>query len=210
VIKNSRFIIVYLLLAGAVVFLTMHTDFAVPTNRPFSEFPVRVNTWQMSSQTEFSENVLNVLKPTDYISRQYKGTDGKEVSLYIGYHGGGKESGEIHSPRHCLPGSGWFEVSTKRGTLPVNDGKLNLVRSIYQKGGSKELFLYWFQVRDRSITDEYSLKLAEIAGSILNRRRDASFVRISVPFEANETAAIALGEQFIRDFLPAIREFLPK
>jgi len=208
-IKNSKFITVYILLTAAALFLHLHTDIAVPVNRPFSEFPQRVGTWQMSSQSEFSENVLNVLKPSDYISRQYKGADGKTVNLYIGYHGGGKESGEIHSPKHCLPGSGWFEVSTKRGTLDLPSGKLNLVRSIYQKEGNRELFLYWFQVRDRSISDEYSLKLAEIVNSVLYRRRDASFIRISVAFEDNEQEATELGERFVRDFLPATREFLP-
>lgn len=208
-IKTYRFIIVYLLLIAVALFINLHKDIAVPTNRPFSEFPIQLASWQMSSQSEFSDNVLNVLKPTDYISRQYKGTDGKMVTLYIGYHGGGKESGEIHSPRHCLPGSGWYEVSTKRGTLVINNEKLNLVRSIYQKGESRELFLYWFQMRDRSINDEYSLKLAEIASSILYRRRDASFIRVSVPFENDEPDAVAMGEHFIRDFHPVIREFLP-
>ncbi|MBC7962369.1 MAG: EpsI family protein, partial [Steroidobacteraceae bacterium] len=71
-------------------------------------------------------------------------------------------------------------------------------------------FLYWFQVQDKSISNEYSLKAAEITNSILNNRRDASFIRVSLPFEADEQAVVAAGERFIRDFMPAVREFLPK
>lgn len=164
----------------------------------------------MSNRTEFSADVLGVLKPTDYLYSQYKDSSGKTVSLYIGYHSGGKNSGGIHSPKHCLPGSGWYEASTSRGTLAIPGGTINLVRALYQKGDSKELFIYWFQVRDRSLSDEYSLKLAEIMNSALYRRRDASFIRVSVPVESGIDQATARGEQFIRDFEPKFREFLPK
>ena len=208
-IAPSRFIVVYAPLIVVGLYINLHADITVPTNRPFSEFPVQNGPWRMTGQTEFSENILNVLKPTDYIARQYGGSDGSKVGLYIGYHGGGKESGGIHSPKHCLPGSGWYEVSTRRDSLTVGNGKINLVRAVYQKGESKEMFLYWFQVRDHSLSDEYSLKAAEIANSFLHRRRDSTFVRISVPFETDEARARAIGEQFIRDFHPVIRSFLP-
>ncbi len=205
-----RFIIVYVLFTAALLVITFHRDTNVPTNRPFSEFPRQVQAWQMSNRTEFSADVLGVLKPTDYLYSQYKDSSGKTVSLYIGYHSGGKNSGGIHSPKHCLPGSGWYEASTSRGTLAIPGGTINLVRALYQKGDSKELFIYWFQVRDRSLSDEYSLKLAEIMNSALYRRRDASFIRVSVPVESGIDQATARGEQFIRDFEPKFREFLPK
>ena len=83
------------------------------------------------------------------------------------------------------------------------------MRAVYQKGDSRQLFLYWFQVRDESLSDEYALKRAEIANSVLHRRRDATFIRISVPFEGNEEKANAVADGFVRDFLPTIREFLP-
>ena len=118
--------------------------------------------------------------------------------------------GEIHSPKHCLPGSGWFEVSSRRGELSTPGGTINLVRATFQKGDTKELFLYWFQVRDRTISDEFSLKAAEILNSALYRRRDASFIRVSVPVDTDIDQAVTRGEQFIRDFEPLFREFLPR
>jgi EpsI family protein len=205
-----RFLIIYTLFTAAALIITFHKDAAVPTNRPFSEFPRQVKTWQMSKADVFSDNILNVLKPTDYLSRQYKDTGEKTVSLYIGYHGGGKGGGEIHSPKHCLPGSGWYEVSSRRGKFVTPGGTVNLVRAMYQKGDNKELFIYWFQVRDHSISNEYSLKIAQILNSAFYSRRDASFIRISVPIESNIDQAAARGEQFIRDFEPIIREYLPR
>ncbi|MFZ4859701.1 MAG: exosortase C-terminal domain/associated protein EpsI [Desulfuromonadaceae bacterium] len=208
--NRSRFIIVYVLFAAAALVISFHRDSLVPTNRPFSEFPQQVQSWQVSSRSEFSADILGVLKPTDYLYNQYKDSSGKTVSLYVGYHGGGKGGGEIHSPKHCLPGSGWYEVSTRSGVLATPGGPINLVRALYQKGDSKELFLYWFQVRDRSVSNEYFLKLAQIVNSALYKRRDASFIRISVPVDTDVEQAAARGEQFIRDFEPQFREFLPK
>lgn len=208
--NQMRFILVYALFSASALFIVLHRDTYVPTNRPFSEFPEKVQSWQMSKLNRFSDNILAVLKPTDYLFREYKDTSGKDVSLYIGYHGGGKKSGEIHSPKHCLPGSGWYEVSTGRSALSIPGGTINLVKAIYQKGENKELFLYWFQVQDRSLSNEYSLKMAEIVNSALHRRRDASFIRISVPVDADVDHAVARGEQFIRDFEPFFREYLPR
>jgi EpsI family protein len=208
-IKMSRFIVVYVLLGITALYIFTHSDIAVPMNRPFAEFPTQLGGWRMTSQQEFSENVLNVLKPADYLSRQYAAPDGRQVSLYLGYHSGGKDSGSIHSPKHCLPGSGWYEVSTEKTVADAGGTKINLVRSIYQKGESREMFLYWFQVRDKSLDDEYRLKLAEIMNSVTSRRRDSTFVRISVPFETDQAKAEVLGRQFIQDFQPVIRKFLP-
>jgi len=209
-ISLIRFMVVYALLGIAGLVITFHADTKVPTNRPFTEFPQTVQSWQVVKREELSADVLRLLKPTDYYSGQYKDADGKMVNLYIGYHGGGKEGGEIHSPKHCLPGSGWYEASSRRGLLQTPGGGINLVRAVYQKGESRELFLYWFQVRDRSISEEYSFKIAEILNSALYRRRDASFIRVSVPFDSDIAQATARAERFIRDFQPVFREFLPQ
>lgn len=208
--KPVRFIIVYALFIAAGLVITFHKDMNVPTNRPFSQFPEQVKSWQLLKRTEFSADVLNTLKPSDYLYSLYNSGSGKSVSLYIGYHGGGKDSGGIHSPKHCLPGSGWYEVSTNPGKLQTPGGTINLVRAVYQKGESRELFIYWFQVRDRSISNEYSLKMSEIVNSALYRRRDASFIRVSIPVESDLDQAVAKGEQFIRDFEPLFKEFLPR
>jgi len=205
-----RFMVVYVLFSAAALAMIFHRDVEIPINRPLSEFPVQVKSWQMSKRNEFSDNVLGVLKPTDYLYRHYADTAGKTVSLYIGYHNGGRESGGIHSPKHCLPGSGWHEVSTSRGVLKLSGDTLHIVRAVYRKGESRELFLYWFQVRDRSISNEYSLKMAELINSALYRRRDESFIRISVPVDSDMDTALAAGEQFISDFEPLFREYLPR
>ena len=207
--SRYRFIFFYSLLLLTWSYLHFHSKAAIPVARPLSDFPVICQEWRMTAQTRFSDDVINILKPTDYISRSYEGSNVGRVGLYIGYHDGSKESGEIHSPKHCLPGSGWLQQSSTRVDLDEPRGKISLVKAVYQKGDRRELFLYWFQVQDKTISDEYSLKLAGITNSIIYGRKDAAFIRVSVPFEVDENGAAAAGIRFIRDVYPLIRDFLP-
>ena len=206
---GSRFILFYFLLLLTWGYIHFQSKNAVPVARSLSDFPVVCQEWRMTSQSRFSEDVIKILKATDYLSRNYEGSNTGRVGLYIGYHDGGKESGEIHSPKHCLPGSGWQQLSSKRIDLNEPLGKISLVKAVYQKGEKRELFLYWFQMQDKTISDEYSLKLAGITNSILHGRKDAMFIRVSVPFEVDENGAALAGVRFIRDFYPLIKKYFP-
>ena len=208
-IRKGHFLAIYLLLVGAGLYLHLHKDLSVPINRPLGQFPVAVSGWRMAGEGVLSSDVQNVLKASDVLIRQYVGQRGEKVQLYIGYHGGGKGGGEIHSPKHCLPGSGWFERSSERDKVKAGGQELDLVRAVYQKGDSNELFLYWYQVRGKSLSEEFSLKGQQIVNSVLHRRRDASFIRISIPFQGDQQQALDVGRRFLQDFLPQIRSFLP-
>jgi EpsI family protein len=207
--KNYRFYVVCGLLILAAAFVHLHQDVQVPVARPLAEIPVRHSGWVKVDEARFSEAVLKGLRPTDYLYRVYVNGPSHPVSLYLGYHGGGPDSGPIHSPKHCLPGSGWLNLSEKTETFPVGEDQVNLVQAIYQNGDARELFLYWFQVRGESMTSEYALKFAEIRNSILFNRRDSAFIRISVPYRQGDDGVLSLGEQFVRDFYPHIKAVLP-
>jgi len=205
-----RFMTIYTLFAAAAVIIIFRHDVAVPITRPLIQFPEQIKTWRMSRHIEFDDKTLAVLKATDYLARQYAGSDGKTIQLYIGYHSGSENDRGIHSPKNCLPGSGWLNISSERGALVLPDSTLNIVRAVYQKGDARELFLYWFQVRGHTLSNEYALKLATVVNSSFYGRRDASFIRVSVPVDSDVNQSRSSGEQFIRDIEPIIREFLPR
>jgi len=207
---SFRYGIVYLLLGLAALFIHTHETVAVPVNKPLKEIPTSFGAWTMSRQTYFNPEMLAVLKPTDYLYRVYRDSAGNRATLYLGYHAGGPESGPIHSPKHCLPGSGWFELSETERSIQLEGGELPLVQAIYQKDvDQKELFLYYFQVKGRVLTDEYSLKLAEITNSMLYNRRDSAFIRISVPFSDDQAEAAQIAEGFAAMVYPHITAVLP-
>lgn len=207
--SRYRFTLVYLMLTLTWAFIYLSARTAVPVVNPLAKFPAACQEWRMTSQVRFSNEILSVLKPTDYLSREYESLGGRRIRLYIGYHDGGKKSGEIHSPKNCLPGNGWQQVSTEQMHLSEQLGNINLVKAVYQKGESRELFLYWFQMQQKTFSNEYSLKLAGISNSIIHGRKDTSFIRVSVPFEVDEKEATEAGINFIRDMYPLMRDFIP-
>ena len=209
-IKTSRFVVVCVLLLLSGLFINLHSDIYVPTNKPFAEFPVSYKGWHMVEESFFSTDVLKVLKPTDYLYRKYESGDGSIVYLYIGYHGGGKTSGEVHSPKNCLPGGGWYRAAEQEVPFDTGQRRIAVVKAVYQREDQKDLFLYWYQVKGRALSDEYLLKTFEIVNSILYRRRDAAFIRVSVPVADNPEAAFQAGMKFLGDFYPVIKEFLPQ
>lgn len=205
-----RVLLVYLLLLGAAVFVQTHGSVMVPPHQPLAEFPTRQGEWAMAHQSQFSEQVLAVLKPTDYLSRSYALPDGRQVGFYLGFHGGGPESGPIHSPKHCLPGGGRSVLTEQKKVLQLDGDQLALVEAVYQAGEQQELFLYWYQVRGESLNDEYALKFSEVWNSLLHGRRDAAFIRLAIPVTAGVEAAVATGEEFIAAFYPLIKGTLPQ
>jgi EpsI family protein len=210
VIKPWRFYLLFILLGLAALYVYTRSEAAVPVNKSLDLFPQKAGDWTMTGQARFDERVLAVLLPTDYLSRSYADSQGNRLSLYIGFHDGGPDSGPIHSPKQCLPGSGWNHLKAEIRDVTVNGKTVPYVSAIYQKDTEKQLFLYWFQVRDQILTNEYALKLAMVKNSVLSNRRDSAFIRLSVMVTDDEKKAIEVGEQFIRDFFPAIREALPR
>jgi EpsI family protein len=206
---QPRYVIVYLLLGLTSLFIYTHENSAMPVNEPLTAIPATLGAWTMIGQSRFDPSVLANLKPTDYLYRVYRDKEGNLATIYLGYHDGGPESGPIHSPKHCLPGSGWFELSEVKHTLKAGGRELPVVQAVYQNDEQKELFIYFFQVKGRILVDEYSLKLAEIANSILYNRRDSAFIRISVPYRDDQSAAAAVGEGFLSEIYPHIATALP-
>ena len=204
-----RFLIVYLLLIGAWVFIRSAAVASVPIPSPLSSLPSNLGEWRTISQLQFSAEILGMLKPTDYLYRTYAGPDGRKITLYVGYHDGGEASGEIHSPRHCLPGSGWEKLSGETLTVATARGPVHCTKCVYRKGEVSEMFLYWFHVKGKSLASEYSLKLAEVANAITSGRRDAAFVRVSLPVDADESSAEKAATGFIREMYPWLGERLP-
>ena len=210
IIKSWRFYLLFIFLGFAAFYVYTRSEADVPINTPLDQFPQHAGGWTMTGQSRFDERVLAVLLPTDYLSRSYTNSRGEKLSLYIGFHNGGPNSGPIHSPKQCLPGSGWNRLTEVVRHVELNGDKIPYVSAIYQKDTEKQLFLYWFQVRDQILTNEYALKLAMVKNSVLSNRRDSSFIRLSVMATDGEEKATEIGEQFVRDFYPAMRQALPR
>lgn len=199
-----------LLIIAAGLVVHLHETEAVELITPLAELPEVKGDWRMTRDHEFSAEILNKLRPTDYLSRSYVGEQGRRIALYIGYHNGGPQSGEIHSPKHCLPGGGWHELSSNVTRLETPNGeKLKMVKAVYAKNRRQVTFFYWFQVMDSPVTSEYNLKLRQIVNQLIHGRKDAAFIRIST-LGADEADEEETVRSFLNAYYQPIIDILPR
>lgn len=206
---TKRFVILAVILFAFGWYVHGHTFHQkVPLQAPLEEFPQRIDDWQGRSQF-FSKGVLDQLRVSDYIMREYRSGDDR-VAIYLGYYETQGEGRQIHSPRHCLPGSGWRSISEQVRTVEVDGQKINLIQAVYQKDEAKEVFLYWYQMKDETITSDYTLKMKMVLNSLKYGRNDAAFVRLSSPVTSTVDEAVQTVETFMVDFVPRMERFLPE
>ncbi|KPK31762.1 MAG: hypothetical protein AMK70_11815 [Nitrospira bacterium SG8_35_1] len=180
----------------------------IPLKRPLDSLPMQWKGWA-GNDYFFDEIILDRLGVNEYMMREYR-KENRKVSMYIGYYGSQKKGSQIHSPKHCLPGSGWLILSEKEGSLTIKDvGEVHYVNAVYQKGEDKEVFYYWYKMKDEYITNEYVLKLYMILNSLRYGRNDAAFIRLSGSFGENENNSMLTIKSFMQDFLPLLKDYLP-
>ncbi|WP_319583449.1 exosortase C-terminal domain/associated protein EpsI [uncultured Pseudodesulfovibrio sp.] len=207
---NRKFVLVLILLLAAGAYIHLVEARPMLLEKPLAEFPVRVGEWRMVQEDIFSSEIMAILRPTDYMSRDYVDREGHRVTLYIGYHGGRKGDGGIHSPRNCLPSAGWYTNSTGLVEIPLSDGQdIKIADIVMSKNVHTVSFYYWYQVRGEILTNEYALKLSEIWNTLVSRRKDAAFIRVSMPLEEGQKGPSETLNSFVRTFYPVIAGWLP-
>jgi EpsI family protein len=207
---NRKFVLVLVLLLAAGAYIHFVEARPILLERPLVEFPARVGEWRMVREDVFSQEIMAILRPTDYMSRDYMDVKGNRVTLYIGYHGGRKGDGGIHSPRNCLPSAGWYTNSSGLVPIRLHDGRdIEIADTVMSKEATTISFYYWYQVRGGILTDEYALKLSEMWNSLVARRKDAAFIRVSMPVAAGDDGISETLNDFVRTFYPVISEWLP-
>ena len=183
----------------------------VPDRMAFIDFPLEQNDW-IGKQNALTEDVLDELKLTDYFMGNYKKIGSSDsVNFYTAWYQEQRKGASIHSPKSCLPGGGWIIKSHTIETISevLRDGEsLKINRVNMQMGENNQLVYYWFQWRNRNITNEYLAKWFIFWDSLTRQRTDGALVRL-VTF-VPEGADIAEADKRLVAFISAIDEQLPK
>jgi len=182
---------------------------AIPLLRPLSLFPTKIDGFvQINSQT-MDPKIIKILGVSSYVLRDYKDSSGFIVNLYIGYYKEQKEGAMIHSPQHCLPGSGWLPIVDKIIYITLKDGEKMPVREyILTKPGQKMVTFYWYQSRGRIIASDYKDRLYLIYDSLFRHRTDGSLIRV-IGISNNIKEAKEKEIKFIKALEPILKKFLP-
>lgn len=209
-----RFLVTALLLAGTALLLSTRSGSEViPARAPLSSFPQQLQGWN-SRTLELDEETRAVLGPGDFLLRQYSSdTRSQPVTLFIAYFATQSTGDAIHSPKNCLPGSGWAPIQADRIEINVPEhAPFPANRYIIAQGEQRELVLYWYWAHDRGVASEYAAKFYLVADSIRMHRSDGSLVRLSIPLERGESieSAQKLLLSFAGDIVPVINTYVPQ
>lgn len=176
--------------------------------KSFSYFPKKINQWQ-GEKKFFDKKVYDVLGVDDSLLMDYKSPDNEFVQLYIGYYQSQKEGDLIHSPKNCMPGSGWNIVDSGIEKVDIGEKTIKVIRLNLKKGSSEQTVLYWFHSRGRIISSEYFQKIWLVIDSLTKRRTDGSFVRLITPVKENREKSLELLKDFTAEIFPYINEYIP-
>ncbi len=206
-------ILTAVLLLQALLFYTLSHGEAVPPIRPLGTFPARLNGWTLAQEGVIEKEVLNVLKADDTLNRIYaQEATGRAANLFVAYFKTQRTGQTPHSPKNCLPGSGWVpsEASVVDISVPGEQEPIRVNRYIVARGTQKSVVLYWYQTRSRVIASEYMAKIHLVIDSIRYRRSDTALVRVVVPFEGDaEEQASKTAVAFVQSFFGPLCARLP-
>lgn len=159
-------------------------------------FPQELKGWKADESIKLTEHVERELGASEYILRTYRRGD-RSVDLFIGYYADQRAGESMHSPKNCLPGSGW-EISRFGTTeIPVDSGRVAINELEIQNGATRALAFYWYQTPQRINSSEYAGKAFLIWDALAGRGTSGSIIRIIVPDIQHGEDAKALASAII-------------
>jgi len=197
------------LVGGIFASLSFKPKEAAGLQRPLGEFPSAIG-FSRSEERPFERQVLRAIGADEYLNRVYLGS-APPIELYIGYYKDQRSGDKIHSPKNCLPGSGWEPVHSSRVQIGSEGGVPVLVNGyLVAQGMRRDMVLYWYQSHGRIIASEYWAKFLLIADGLKNRPTDGAMIRIWTTAADGEETAQARAIEFAHRVYPQVDEFLPK
>lgn len=130
-------------------------------------------------------------------------------SLYVGFYGSQAQGRTIHSPKNCMPGTGWEALSSREVVIETELGSAPVNRYILQRGREVALVLYWYQGRGRIQANEYLVKVDLLMDSAFHGRSDEALVRLVVPVVSSEEEAFGFARQVAAEIISAVDPVLP-
>lgn len=209
--NNRNYVAVICLIVATIFYLqTRSLGRVVPLRYPLKVFPLEIKTWR-GAEVPIEDKVLNILGVEEYLNRVYRDFDRGVVYLYIGYYQTQKQGDTIHSPKNCLPGSGWEPFDVGYESISVQGHPtIQVNRYLIQKGTAKQVVYYWYQSNGSVIASEYWGKIHLVLNAMSRNRTDGALVRVTTPINYSTESANLLAVRFIQDSFPLLDQFIPK
>ncbi|MBV9267384.1 MAG: EpsI family protein [Acidobacteriaceae bacterium] len=209
--KTSRTLSI-VLLAQAGVFYGFSRQENVPLHRPLEQFQLPGSSWISVEDMPLDKETLDVLRADDILSRLYRSSDtGTMATMFVAYFQTQRTGKTPHSPKNCLPGSGW--VPSESGdihiSVPGEQGPITVNHYVVSRGDNQSVVLYWYQSHNRIVASEYWAKFYTVADAIRYNRSDTALVRVVIPVSHADTrSATDQAVTFVQSFFEPLKAYL--
>ena len=212
--SGVRFVVIVIALVATAAFFQFRDALeSVPKAKSLMAFPATIGPWQSVDRPITSE-IRAILGPGDFLNRLYVTQEKRTgVDLFIAYFPSQRSGDTIHSPKNCLPGSGWVFESSHHVPLQLPGMRqVQVNEAILAKGPNKMFAIYWYQAHGRAVASEYWAKFYLVADAMRMNRTDGALVRLITPMLPGETANAARARtiELASQFSPLLKDYIPE
>jgi EpsI family protein len=211
--QTARVSISVILLLGALLVLQFRSvGEGVPIRKDFDTFPAAFGGWTGQDDVQFTPDILNMLRMSDYLMRRYVDRSGRTTWLYMAYWQSQRRGSDIHSPRNCLPGGGWEPVEASRLSIAVPGAAapITVNRYLVQKDRQMQVVIYWFLAQGDVVAGELEAKIAMVRNAVLRNRTDGAIIRLSSPVYDSASETTAELVRYVQLLYPMLHDYLPE
>ena len=207
---NLYYIIACIFLVLTIAYVkTQGSQLKIPLPMSFENLPLEFEEFAGENIYRYEE-IAKYESADNWILREYKkNSDDISMLVFIGYWENQNENKLIVSPRY-VSGAQTFVREKTIEDKHNNKSVLNEFLTDGKKG--KEVIYYCFFMDGKGIPDDYQFRFKRMVNSLLYRRNNAALLRVSTPITNDfpvEDAELYI-EDFLKDFLPIVKEFLPR
>ena len=188
--------------------MTLLTKFYRPATAGdvnFDTFPLEIGDWKGTKDT-LDPQIIELLNPQAIISATYVNSDGISIHLLFDFFSSEAAFGGPHSPRNCLPGSGWIITETTANNIKNKNSVIPAGRFQLKLHKSKQVMDFWYITNYGETANDYIFKLYELLSALTFQPRDVAFVRFVAKDDPQSLKAL---EEFQTLMLKEIYGHLP-
>ena len=199
-----------LMSVGCVFTLFIDRQSQMPLAAPLSTLPVQVAGYTGIDRI-VSDEEQRAAGMTNYSFREFVQDSQIVFTAYVGYYDHQTQGKTIHTPKNCLPGSGWEALQQSETQVQTPNGPMSVNRYLLQNESQRVLVFYWYQGRGRVAANEYQVKWELLRDAAISGRSEEALVRIVVPIrpERDESQAVELASSVASELIPELFRVLP-
>ncbi len=181
-----------------------------PPLQSLASFPASVGSWR-GADVQLDTSLIETLRADDILNRDYaRSASADSVELFVAYYGGQRWDNAIHSPKNCIPETGWEPLLARRIPVSLAAHRRDAISEyLIARGPDRRLVLYWYQAQGRVAAGEFEARFRLLQNALIRRRTDGAVVRLTTSAWDGEAAARARAIGLAQAIYPLLCNYLP-